>query len=668
MELTITNHNQIEQGVLQDFTFDLAYGKDENDFEIVTSENLLRQGWYWVIPDSEYGGIVDEIEATTNVSEVTYRGRSHQGILESHNMFEIKTFDGFVIDNDSIIINAKPSQILSGIIEQLELPYSVVIEDEELVSATADRNQGVYSFLRSVFEPNNYKIKFGSDFTITITGAIDYASDDYYDTSLYNVKVKASSKRPTHLVGVYKRDGENTIVKHIYLDADGVVQPYYKLDSMHGQEPLHDYEYERVADEKVVTGIDEVVEVIEGGSTVETMDLVTPLTSQDGNTPFKWNGSTPLLPVDWNEKVYTDYYLISGQDASGELQYSNPEVENEYQEFTVHDSGTDEYSWYWWQNHWNECYKRSGTSPDYVYTQLSEDDCTHEQHADPFNPTESDWNKNYASYSYRVSQNEFRNFEGIPIYAYEKQTKKGSAWTDNKGDFYIYVEKKKWKIVSKWKSTKKTQYCYDDLSNASPDGKKTFKQYFGKITGSSDKKKIGNTTWIVYKPTTYWKGWMSLNDYCAYKKKKLSDIKWESGKYYLKYEKYKKAPEYSEVDFPVYKVSTMISQVPPILSGTTRIKYYYPKDLKKPAYKQGLYYRKVKNNYGELCKKMLEKYDEIVKALTVIEPSIDLEIAEFDVGDIIGSTHPFTDEQLTTKINKKVIKGNSDGFTVSYEI
>ena len=35
MELTYTNHNRVEQGVIQDFTLDLAYGKDENDFEII---------------------------------------------------------------------------------------------------------------------------------------------------------------------------------------------------------------------------------------------------------------------------------------------------------------------------------------------------------------------------------------------------------------------------------------------------------------------------------------------------------------------------------------------------------------------------------------------------------------------------------------------------------
>ena len=665
MELIYTDHNQIEQGVIKDFTLDLAYGKDENDFELITNENVLVQGNYFFIPDTEYGGIVDEIEATTNQGTVTYRGRSFQGILESFNMLEIDAFYGLVIDNDNIVVDALPSEILSGIIDQLQLPFEVVVDDEEQISITVERNQGVYSFLRSVCEPNNYKIKFDG-FSITITGAIDYSSEDYYDTSLYNVKVKNSSKKPNHLIGVYKRDGENTIVKHLYFDEEGIVQPYYQLDSMHSGEPRHDYEYERIQDEKLITGIDEVVEVIEGGNTIETMDLVTELTDTDGNTPF-----VDGKPYDWDEKCYTDYFLISGVGDDG-IQYSNPEIENEYEEFTIHDTGTDEYSWAWWQNHWNECYKRSGESPDYVYTQLSEDDCTHVPDVQPYNyVSQSEWNKNYSLYSYRVSQNEYANFEGIPQYAYEKQTKWGTYWNTNRGDYYIYVYKKKLKVVPYIAGKKgKEGWFYDSLKNYKIDGVHTFYDAYGNVKTTFSKpkgSKYTSTKYKIYKPVTYWEGWMSLNDYCSYKKKKLSDIKWESGKYYLKYEKSKKAPEYPP-SFPIYKVSEMISAVPPAVSGSTRIKYYYPKDLVKPPYEQGLYYRKVKDNYGELCKAMLSKYDEIVNGLNVIEPQIDLELAELDVGDIIGSTHPFTNEQLTAKIGKKIVKGNSFGLIVSYEI
>ena len=662
MELTYTNHNRVEQGIIQDFSLDLAFGSDENNFEIKTAENVMTQGCFWYVPDTEYGGIIDEIEATTNDATIIYRGRSFQGILDGYNMIDIKSFNGLVVDGDKIIINGKPSDILRGIIDQLDLPFDANIENEDVVSATLERNQGVYSFLRNAFEPNSYKIKFDT-FTITITGAIDYASDDYYDTTQYTVQVKSSNQRPNHLIGINKRDGENTIIKHLYFDENGVVQPYYELDSMHGLEPLHDYEYERVSDNKVITGIDEVVEVIEGGSTVETMDLVTELTEHDGNTPF-----VDGKPADWDENVYTDYYTIDGVDEeTGELKYANPKVENEYEEFTIHEQGTDEYSEYWWNLHWNECYKRSGTSPDYVFTQLSEQDCHTEIQADPYNPSRSDWEKNYASYSYRVSTNEYQNFEGIPVYAYERQINKGTAWDENRGGFYIKAKKYKWKIVSKWNDNKKTQWVYDSLSNASPDGKKTFKQYFGKITGKSDKKKIGNTTWIVYAPVEYWNGWMSLNDYCAYKKTKVENVQWEKGKYYLRYEKYKKAPAYPPSLQP-YKVYDMIDSVPPTQSGSTKIKYYYPKDLVKPKFEQGLYYRKVKNNYGELIKKMLEKYAEIVDKLNTVKPDIDVDVAEFDIGDIVGSVHPFTNEQLVAKISKKIVKGGSDGVTVSYEI
>ena len=667
MELTYTNHNRVEQGVIQDFTLDLAYGKDENNFEIVTSENVLQQGFYWYIPDTEYGGIVDEIEATTNQGSVIYRGRSLQGILDTYNMLEIKAFDGLVIDNDNLIINALPSQILSGIISQLQLPFNVSVGSEEVVSMTVERNQGVYTFLRNTFEPNNYKIKFDT-FTITITGTIDYASDDYFDTTQYAVKVKNSSKIPNHLIGVFKRDGENTIVKHLYFNEEGEVQPYYQLDSMHGLEPLHDYEYERVPDNKVITGIDEVVEVIEGGSCVETMDLVTELTDQDGNTPF-----VDGKPYDWDEKVYTDYYLWDSVSESGEIQYKNPTVENEYEAFTVDDSqplkpSDVEYSFNWWKNHWNECYKKEGTE----YIQLSQSDCTTTQATHHLDQLPNDWEKNYAKYSYYVSsQGGYQNFEGVPVYDYDIQRKQGSAWNENKGDFYIYVTKKRWKFkVYLNGKLLKTDYCDDSLKNIKIDGIHSLYDVYGNVkkTFKNPKgNKYSTAKYKIYAPTVYWKGWMSLNDYCAYAKKKLENIKFEKNKYALKYEKYRKAPDNIDLN-NIYLVWDEITDTPPYKNGSTYKTFYFPKDLVKPAYEQGLYYRKVKNNYGELVKTMLEKYNDIVSKLNVIEPQIDTDLMEFDVGDIIGSTHPFTHEQLQAKISKKIVKGGTKGLTVSYEI
>ena len=398
------------------------------------------------------------------------------------------------------------------------------------------------------------------------------------------------------------------------------------------------------------------------------MDLVTELTDQDGNTPF-----VDGKPYDWDEKVYTDYYLYDDVSESGEVQYKNPEVENEYEAFTVDDSqplkpADVEYSFNWWKNHWNECYKKSGTE----YIQLSQSDCTTIQATHQLTQLPSDWEKNYAKYSYYVSsQGGYQNFEGVPVYAYDRQKKQGSAWSENKGDFYIYVYKKRWKVVRYINGKKaKPDYFYDSLKNYKIDATHTFFDAYGNVKKTFDKpksSKYSSTKYKIYKPTTYWKGWMSLNDYCTYAKKKLENIKFEKNKYALKYEKYRKAPDNVNVN-NIYLVWDEITDTPPYKNGSTYKTFYFPKDIIKPKYEQGLYYRKVKNNYGELIKTMLEKYNDIVSKLNVIEPQIDTDLMEFDVGDIIGSTHPFTHEQLQAKISKKIVKGGTKGLTVSYEI
>ena len=72
-------------GVMQNFTLDLAYGEDENNFELttVTENNVCQSGYYIYAEGTDYGGIIDGIEVKTNSGLLCYKGRTWHGILES---------------------------------------------------------------------------------------------------------------------------------------------------------------------------------------------------------------------------------------------------------------------------------------------------------------------------------------------------------------------------------------------------------------------------------------------------------------------------------------------------------------------------------------------------------------------------------------------------------
>ena len=85
MDLIYANEQQQDLGVLLDYALDLAYGKDENDFEcrIAANTHCCSPGFVLYIEGTEYGGFVDAIESDTAKQEVIYSGRTWHGVLNS---------------------------------------------------------------------------------------------------------------------------------------------------------------------------------------------------------------------------------------------------------------------------------------------------------------------------------------------------------------------------------------------------------------------------------------------------------------------------------------------------------------------------------------------------------------------------------------------------------
>jgi len=89
------NRSREDEGVLADFTFDLAFGKDENNFECVvdTESHCCEEGYFLYYEGTEYGGIIDKIKVSTDKAEITYIGRTWHGLLESKVIEPLKATD-----------------------------------------------------------------------------------------------------------------------------------------------------------------------------------------------------------------------------------------------------------------------------------------------------------------------------------------------------------------------------------------------------------------------------------------------------------------------------------------------------------------------------------------------------------------------------------------------
>lgn len=748
------DENFKELGIISDFTIDLAYGKDENDFEIKTPENEMQQGYYWYIKDTEYGGVVDEIVAYTSTKEVTYKGRSWQGILNSYSGMGLPRTNSEVLitslgveDNDYIALKGRLDLILNEILNtDLKLNVTVGGIDDE-VDIRLSANQKIYDLLTDLCNQLNLKVKTYFDdgeWVVELVHNVNYTQGQYFDTSQYNITAISNKAVPNHLIGVYKKDGKS-IIKHIYTDEFGNVQPYYVLDPIHDT-PAYNWEYKRALDNKIVEGKDEIVEVIEAGSTVERYDKVSAVVGIDDDHPYGTEGNTPFLrdndgnptePVDWKEKYFTDYYHIKmktegGREVpdlteSGELQYELYIQDKEHGDFEPF-IPQQTMSNYIWSKSWGSYYKRveDTENPGWVYKfePLTDSDVVPTTYKEIMNkdhitgavrPEPVNWSNDYKNYYIKVTDTQgHETFESVSGISKEYMQLQSASYSTNINnyfqnhidDYFYKWHYPKWKVEVWWKSGgkwKKAQvpksvksdiendlkssnvvYVKDSLKNYKVFGTMTLLtaiQEYGVYTSSGKKvgglntykevlftKKIkvqrGNVKYIVHPQTTYKTNYISMDDYCKKTKQKKKNLKYKANKYYKKVN-YEIAPNWAKSSGDggwYYKEFS--SNTIPDPSQT----YYKFTDAIYPPYKRGEAYKKVTDDYTTLCEEMIKKLNEYKEKSQTIEPKLDTDIQEFDVGDVVGGVHPFTKEEMTTRITKKIVKGGTFGVTVEYEI
>ncbi len=85
MDLVILSADGTALRQTDDFSLDLAYGDDENDFELsALSGTALSRGMRWCVDGTPYGGIVDTVGVSSTsdgVTALSYKGRDVHGIM-----------------------------------------------------------------------------------------------------------------------------------------------------------------------------------------------------------------------------------------------------------------------------------------------------------------------------------------------------------------------------------------------------------------------------------------------------------------------------------------------------------------------------------------------------------------------------------------------------------
>lgn len=263
MDLIYMNASREDVGILHDYKLDLAYGADENDFElrIPSSTHCCGKGFFLYMDGSEYGGIVDEIASDTDAEEVTYTGRTWHGLLNSK-IIEPDVGQGY------LVLSGEANAVLGALITRLGLGdlFAASDEDSGLIVSNYRMNRYIpaYEGIRKMLKTEEGKLRFvfkGGKVILSAHPRGDYTQDGSLDSDLVDLKVKRHYNAVNHLICLGRGELAAREVIHLYADADGNVSKTQTFKGIDERSAVYDNSSAESLEDLESGGIDRLKEL-----------------------------------------------------------------------------------------------------------------------------------------------------------------------------------------------------------------------------------------------------------------------------------------------------------------------------------------------------------------------------------------------------------------------
>lgn len=252
MDLIYMNADKEDIGVMLDYTLDLAYGQDENDFEckIVRSNHCCQKGFYLYFEGTEYGGIIDDLGVDTEEDEITYYGRTWHGILNS----KVLEPDA---GEDHLILSGEANGVLGTLIDRMGLSDLFVASSDHsgitVSNYKMNRYVSGYDGIRKMLKVSGAKLNiiFKNGFVeLSAKPYVDYSQDEQFDADQISFNIRKKGSPLNHVICLGKGDLSEREVIHVYTDSKG-----------------------NISDTQLLTGILEVVAVYDNSNAESSEEL-----------------------------------------------------------------------------------------------------------------------------------------------------------------------------------------------------------------------------------------------------------------------------------------------------------------------------------------------------------------------------------------------------------
>ena len=245
VELIITDSNHVDARSAVDFALDCAWGKEENDFELVLSgASTIDAGAYVYIDGSECGGVVDTMEdqLAAGVSTLTYSGRTWHGMLANKILEPDK-------GKDYLTVSGTASTVIGSLISRVGLDsvFDAVVPpdgsgDPSIKQYQFDRYVDAYTGLRKVCAANGLKLRLAyTSGQVNIWAEPVAHYGDSIDSDLIDFDATRTWRKPNHLIGLGKGDLAARVVVHWYADAKGNVTQTQTFKGLDEIAQVYDY-------------------------------------------------------------------------------------------------------------------------------------------------------------------------------------------------------------------------------------------------------------------------------------------------------------------------------------------------------------------------------------------------------------------------------------------
>lgn len=606
MDLIYADENRIDQGVMDAYELDMAYGSDENNFTctIDRGSHCCTEGFFLYVEGEEYGGIVDKVKVNTEKDEITYSGRTWHGILEKK---IICPEDG----QDYAVFDGEANKVLQTIIDRIDLGdlFEASTEDTgiQIQAFQMDRYIDAYTGICKMLKDADAKLNIiWKNKKVVLSAQLrqDYSQDEEFNTAQVDFTIEKNYRPVNHIICLGQGDLKNRAVIHLFCDENGGIQPYATKDI-----PLQDSDYILGTSRKVMDGEDEVVEILDYPNAEITENYIllntqpsdwkknsTAYFFQDDKDKFKEVEEVEvgyklqkIQPYDWAVN-FSEYYVKSGNT------YKNVEGQTVMQLQTSQPSD--------WGTKYEDYFTKNGSS--YPSAKGVEKTTYRKQAKKP-----SDWSKNYKNYFEFYSDgvtSKYQNVSGITKYRYVLQTRKPTDWADSCTSYYKKKKKGGYENVSKTKKKKAPAW--------------RAKTYYTRIS---------------YEVPPAWK----------------------ANHYYT---------EVNTVSAPAWSANKYYTQNDNVAPAWSQNKYYSETDeTVAPAWTANKYFKMVTDQYAVMVQSAVERIEEAHQA---DDMKIALEETEqvYDVGDIVGTSEETTGITAVQEVCKKIIKINNDDVTITYEV